>query len=168
MKDKIIFTLARDRDLDEIFAIFRAAIDEMERQGIHQWDEVYPDRDILRRDIIVGQLFIGRIQSKIVCAYVLNSECDIEYQLGDWKYPREYARIVHRLCVHPNYQNQGIARSTMLHIEQQAKLLGASSIRLDAFTLNPYALRLYEKLGYNCVGTVTWRKGDFYLMEKLI
>lgn len=168
MDDKIKFDIARDEDLDEIFAMFRAAINEMERQGIPQWDEVYPDRDILRRDIIVSQLFVGRIQNEIVCAYVLNTECDGEYQLGDWKYPREYARIVHRLCVHPNYHRRGIARNTMLYIEQQAKALGARSIRLDAFTLNPHALRLYENLGYNLTGKVTWRKGDFYLMEKLI
>lgn len=168
MYNKITFYLACEEDLDEIFAMFRAAIAEMEQQGIPQWDEVYPNRDILHRDIIAGQLFVGRIQHEIVCAYVLNTDCDIEYQLGDWKYPREYAKIVHRLCVHPNYQHRGIARSTMLHIEQQAKSLGASSIRLDAFTLNPYALRLYENLGYNRTGMVTWRKGDFYLIEKLI
>lgn len=168
MYEKIKFDLACHEDLDEVFAMFRAAIDEMNLQGIPQWDEIYPDRDILSHDIIVGQLFVGRIQGKIVCAYVLNNDCDGEYHLGDWKYPMEYARIVHRLCVHPNYQRRGIARSTMLYIEQQARKLGARSIRLDAFTLNPHALRLYENLGYNRTGMVTWRKGDFYLMEKLI
>lgn len=165
---KITFDLAQEADLNEIFALFRAAIAEMERQEIYQWDEVYPDRDILRLDIIARQLFVGKINSEIVCAYVLNTDCDAEYQFGEWKYQQEYARIVHRLCVHPNYQRCGVARNTMLHIERQARNLGARSIRLDAFTLNPYALRLYERLGYNPVGTVTWRKGNFYLMEKLI
>lgn len=166
--NKIVFTLAQEDELDEIHSMFRAAIAEMERHGIHQWDDIYPDRNILRKDIIVRQLFVGKIHGEIVCAYVLNTDCDAEYQLGNWKYPREYSRIVHRLCVKYDYQNCGIGRKTMLHIEKQAKKLGAQSIRLDAFTLNPYSLRLYEHLGYNRVGLATWRNGDFYLMEKLI
>lgn len=34
------------------------------------------------------------------------------------------------------------------------------------FIENPYALRLYDKCGYRNAGTVLWRKGEFYLMEK--
>lgn len=168
MNGDILFDCACENEFEEIFAMFCAATAEMERQGIYQWDEIYPDRDILRDDIIKRQLFIGKISDKIVCAYALNSECDEEYQLGDWKYPIQDARIVHRLCVHPDYQHQGIAKQTMLHVERQAKKLGTLSIRLDAFTQNPHALRLYERLGYNRVGIAAWRKGNFYLMEKLI
>ncbi|MBD5427537.1 MAG: hypothetical protein HDR38_08340 [Treponema sp.] len=43
---------------------------------------------------------------------------------------------------------------------------GIHTIRLDAFSENPYALRLYEHMGYVKVGTADWRKGMFYLMEK--
>jgi predicted GNAT family acetyltransferase len=39
---------------------------------------------------------------------------------------------------------------------------------LDAFSLNPFALRLYEKIGYVRVGEANWRKGLFYLYEKKI
>jgi ribosomal protein S18 acetylase RimI-like enzyme len=164
--NKITFDIAREDDLNEIYAMFRAAIADMEQREIHQWNEFYPDRDILRRDIIARQLFAGKIDGKIVCAYVLNNDCDSDYNLGDWKYSRQYAKIVHRLCVHPDYQHRGIARTAMLHIEEQAKKLGTRSIRLDVFTLNTHALHLYEGLGYNRVGIVTWRKGSFYLMEK--
>ncbi len=43
---------------------------------------------------------------------------------------------------------------------------GIESVRLDAFSLNPYALRMYEGLGYKKVGEANWRKGLFYLFEK--
>lgn len=42
------------------------------------------------------------------------------------------------------------------------------SIRLDVFTQNPFALRLYEKTGYRKTGTADWRKGKFILMEKVL
>lgn len=46
---------------------------------------------------------------------------------------------MHRLCVNPVFQNRGIAKSALLHIENELK---AISIHAD------------------------WRKGKFYLMEK--
>ena len=74
--------------------------------------------------------------------------------------------VIHRLCVNPKFQNQGIGTQTMKHIEKQVLSKGIDVIRLDAFTLNPFALKMYEKLGYTKVGDVNWRKGKFHLMEK--
>lgn len=54
----------------------------------------------------------------------------------------------------------------MLEVESMAMKNGIKAIRLDAFTENPIALRLYEKLGYNIAGYADWRKGRFALMEK--
>jgi len=44
--------------------------------------------------------------------------------------------------------------------------MGIKSVRLDTFSENPAALRLYEKLGYKNTGRVNFRKGLFYLFEK--
>ena len=43
-----------------------------------------------------------------------------------------------------------------------------SSIRLDVFTKNPRAVKLYENAGYSYAGDAYFRKGKFLLMEKLI
>ena len=56
----------------------------------------------------------------------------------------------------------------MEHIEKTLKAQGIEAVRLDAFTKNPYALKLYERCGYHNVGMAHWRKGDFYLMEKYL
>jgi ribosomal protein S18 acetylase RimI-like enzyme len=54
----------------------------------------------------------------------------------------------------------------MLMIEELLREKGVESIRLDAFSLNPVALGMYNRLGYKKVGEVIWRKGLFYLFEK--
>lgn len=105
-------------------------------------------------------------QKEIVAVYVLNQECDEEYQNGNWNYPNARYYIIHRLCVNPKFQNQGIARQVMQHIEKELQNKGIESIRLDAFTENPYSLKLYQSLGYAITGHADWRKGRFYLMEK--
>lgn len=76
--------------------------------------------------------------------------------------------MIHRLCVNPAFQKQGIAKKTLAYIESELRTEGIASIRLDAFSENPYALALYEHAGYQRVGHADWRKGRFYLYERII
>ena len=160
---KLEFRKATNEDLEEVFQVF---VDAIAKNGIPQWDEVYPDRGILKDDVSKDQLYVGTLDEKIVCVYVTNSECDEQYANGKWQYPDASFRVVHRLCVSPKFQNKGIGRAVSLHICEELKAEGVETIRLDAFTLNPSALKLYEDLGCVKVGTADWRKGRFYLMEK--
>lgn len=164
--NEIKFRLAEKSDIDDVFEVFKAAIQKMIENEIFQWDEVYPDKNILAEDILKGQLYIGCVDNKIVSVYVINDEYDEQYRNGDWRYRNLSYKVLHRLCVNPKVQNRGIGRKTMNHIEKEVKAKGIECIRLDAFTLNPVALKLYENLGYSKVGFADFRKGKFYLMEK--
>lgn len=106
-----------------------------------------------------NQLHIGLVDNRIAVIYVLNQECDNEYKNGNWKYKHEPFYIIHRLCVNPIFQNQGIAKTTLMHIEEEVRALGIHSIRLDVFSENPFALKLYHHYGYSKTGDVNWRKG---------
>ena len=160
------FRLAEPFDLDKIFQVFESAIKNMISQNILQWDEIYPQKDDLREDILKKELYIGILDKEIASVYVLNDECDEQYKNGNWKYPDASYKIVHRLCVDPRFQNRGVGRETVKHIEEVVREMGIQSIRLDAFTENPFSLRMYKKAEYNIVGHADWRKGRFYLMEK--
>lgn len=162
----ICFVQAKESDLNTIFEMFQSAIMDMEEKGIFQWDELYPDRDILKEDIQKGQLYVGFMENEPVAAYVLNRECDGEYANGRWNYEGDSYIAIHRLCVNPKYQNHGIGTCTMKYIEECARKKGKESVRLDAFTENPIAKKLYEGLGYQIVGFANFRKGRFFLMEK--
>ena len=74
--------------------------------------------------------------------------------------------VVHRLMVEPHYQGQGVARQLMQFAESQASRAGFECMRLDAFALNPPALRLYQNMGYRDAGSATLRKGVFRCLEK--
>lgn len=162
----ISFRRAKESDLNDVFQVVTDAIAEMNRNNISQWDEFYPDRELLQEDISKNQLYLGTTGGDIASIYVLNSECEEEYEDGDWQYPDATFGVIHRLCVNPKLQNRGVGRLTVEHIEQELKTQGVETIRLDAFTLNPFALKMYDKLGFAKVGTVDWRKGRFWLMEK--
>lgn len=164
----ITYRSGNEEDLEEIEHLIKYTIAHLEKQGIRQWDDLYPTREDFEDDIREGQLFVGIGNGEIAVTYTLNQLCDEDYRMGKWKEPEKSFIIVHRLCVHPLFQNKGIAIQTMKHIEEDAKQRGMEAVRLDVYSENPAALRLYEKCGYTEVGTVEWRKGSFCLMEKYL
>ena len=90
----------------------------------------------------------------------------MQYLNGAWENPNIEYRIIHRLCVAPQYQNKGIAKQALIYIEKELLKSGIKSIRLDVFCNNHFALSLYRSFGYKEVGITEWRKGKFILMEK--
>jgi len=134
--------------------------------GINQWDEFYPSENIIREDINKKEMYIGQINNIIASVFTLSTEYDREYEIGNWQYCNLRYYVVHRLCVSPINQNKGIGTQTMKFIEDTFRSENIKAVRLDAFSLNPAALKLYKKFGYIKVGEVNFRKGLFYLFEK--
>lgn len=155
-------------DLDAVCSLLRDAVSEMERHGIFQWDEIYPCREDLEEDIRKNILYLVTEDDVVIAFYVISRECDEQYGNGNWLSDEESSYILHRFCVDPKFQHRGLGREILLHIEEQIKEMGCRSVRLDVFTKNPYAQKLYRHNGYECRGYADWRKGRFDLMEKIL
>ena len=153
-------------DLPELMALFRAATQHMDAHGIPQWDEIYPTESFIRDDITSGQMRVGLVKGRIAVAYALEECGKDDYEPADWRYDEPVFVVLHRLCVHPDVQGQGVAKETMDALEADVLSRGIHAIRLDAFSRNPAALHLYESRGYEKAGEITYRKGLFYLYEK--
>ena len=138
----------------------------MEEKGIHQWDAIYPTKEDFANDIINDTLYTVTEGAQLIAIYTVNTEYNPEYLNAKWTYNGEMTCIIHRLCVSPEVQNRGIGKIVLNHIENQLQNMGFESVRLDVFSENPYAIRLYEKCGYVKRGYSDWRKGRFWLMEK--
>lgn len=164
--DIMDYRLGTLEDIDSIVALIQDAVKEMERNEIYQWDNIYPNRKDFEEDIKKGTLYIVMDGRDLVALYVISREYDEAYEKCEWKNSDEGSFILHRFCVSPKFQNRGFGKKILNHIEDQIKLMGYSSVRLDVFTENPYALRLYRNNGYEERGFADWRKGRFLLMEK--
>ena len=160
------FRGAEPRDLPELMALFRAATRQMDAQGILQWDDIYPDEATIRADIVRGQMRVGTRSGKIAVAFMLELCSEGDYEPADWRYHEPDFVVLHRLCVHPDFQGQGVAKEAMDFLEDAMLSSGIRTIRLDAFSQNPAALHLYESRGYEKAGEIRYRKGLFYLYEK--
>ncbi|MCD7777274.1 MAG: GNAT family N-acetyltransferase [Clostridiales bacterium] len=113
-------------------------------------------------------MFVGVIENRIAIVYAVNKESEEDYQNGNWEYTGCEYRVIHRLCVNPAYQHQGIAAETLAHIEEKLHKSNIKAVRLDVYSLNSAAQSLYFGSGYKKVGFVDWKKGRFYLLEKLL
>jgi GNAT superfamily N-acetyltransferase len=154
-------------DFNAVVQIYKNAVRALIENNIYQWDELYPDEHILLDDIAKGAMYAALHEGNVVSVFVLNREYPEQYLEGKWRCGDNYI-ILHRLCVNPRYQRKGVGTRTMLQIEELAKEQGFSALRLDAFSENPFALKIYEKLNFSKTGEVKARKGTFYLFEKAL
>lgn len=164
---EIQFKNAKENDIEEIFDMIKLVIQDMRNKNINHWDELYPDKKVLKEDIKKNELYMGFLNDKLVSIYVINDEYDEDYDTGKWEGKELTYKVLHRFCVNPLFQNKKIGTATLNYIENRVKKEGVKSIRLDVFSKNLCAVHLYEKLGYKKVGNIYGSKGRFYLMEKI-
>lgn len=161
------FRKADIQDFKEISILFKGATAKMIEEEILQWDEIYPNDEVLLQDIMQGEMYLLLTQDRRIAAcFVVNEDQDIEYLKGSWIYNGDRIATLHRLCVHPDFQGKGVAKKAVQYMENIAKNSGYDCIRLDAFSKNLTALKLYKGSGYRYAGEIRLRKGIFHLMEK--
>jgi ribosomal protein S18 acetylase RimI-like enzyme len=157
--------LATLDDLPDVKGLFKEATDLMISQNILQWDEFYPDADLLHDDISAGHMHLLIADVVIAAAIVLDGEQGDSFAGGCWTIDGP-AGVIHRLCVRPGFQDRGVGRKMILYAEHALASEGYTAVRLDAFPQNKKAIHLYQSLGYKRAGSSFYRKGEFYLYEK--
>jgi GNAT superfamily N-acetyltransferase len=155
--------------IHSVVRLISAATQTMREHGIYQWDEIYPNEEIITKDVDSRSLYVLEQGDLCIAAVSLNQEQDEAYQQVHWL-GGEPVLVVHRLCVDPAYQGNGIGSRLMDFAEEHAKQNAYVSIRLDAYTGNPRAVRLYERRGYRKAGQIYFsrRTLPFFCFEKIL
>ena len=154
------------RHVDAVWTLLQRCRDALAREGIFQWDDVYPTRATVEHDVRDGALWVLEVDGDVLAAITLNEHQDVRYAEIDWHEP-EPALVVHRLCVDPDIQGRGLAHQLMAHGEALAAERGYRSIRLDAYSANPRSLSFYRRRGFREAGTCNFARRTelFYLFE---
>jgi ribosomal protein S18 acetylase RimI-like enzyme len=152
-------------DVTSLMELVRACIADMRSQGIDQWDDVYPNRATIQRDVDDRTVFIATVAGVIAGMATLNEHQDPEYTEVPWRFGGRPA-VIHRLVVAPAVAGKGVGRALMRFLETRGEGIGYDCIRLDVYAQNPRAVRFYELLSYHRAGQVRFRKGSFYCYEK--
>lgn len=140
--------LAQKSDLDRVLQITRLCAREMESRKVFQWNEHYPDRQSFVNDINNSELYGYCIQDMVIGCVSICAFMDEVYSKVSWKTDGKNSVYIHRLAVDPKHQKQGIGSKLMDFAENESKLSGVESIRLDTFSQNIVNQNFYEKRGY--------------------
>jgi ribosomal protein S18 acetylase RimI-like enzyme len=150
--------------------MYKSCVATMIANGIDQWDESYPNTEVIIEDLIAQTYFVA-IENEIIIAGInIDQNQDDTYLALDWKDKKNQFLVVHRLAVKVEFWNDGIGKSLMLFTENLVTEKGLNSIRLDTYSGNPKAMEFYRRLGYRELGTIDLKpnKDKYHCFEKII
>ncbi|WP_299680141.1 GNAT family N-acetyltransferase [uncultured Dokdonia sp.] len=162
---------AKISEITEILSLTKACAAFMISKGIYQWNEHYPSKEAFEKDIERNELYVLKLENKIVGTIVISTYMDDEYTEVDWLSPNKNNIYIHRLAVHPSFQKQGYAVQLMEYAEAFAKANKFTSVRLDTFSQNARNQKFYEQRGYKRLGNIYFPKQSkypFYCYELLL
>jgi ribosomal protein S18 acetylase RimI-like enzyme len=152
-------TLGTNEDLDSIDDLFEDCKKDLLNKEIFQWDDQYPNKEYLEWVVNEEEMYVLRVDGKVMGAMVINEWQLPEWQEVKWSEPGSKVLILHSFCVQPSAQGSGYGRRMLDFVENFAKEKGYGGIRLDAFSGNPGALKFYETRGYI-------KKGEIFISTK--
>ena len=158
-------------DLEQIQSLTKSCAKHMIANGIFQWNENYPSKEVLQKDIELQQIWKLALNKTIVGIIVLTEIEDKEYLNVKWLTKNVTNIYVHRLAVLPVHQGKGYAQKLMDFAENYASNNKYSSIRLDTFSQNKRNQLFYEKRNYvklENINIPNQSKHPFYCYEKVL
>ncbi|RKP51548.1 GNAT family N-acetyltransferase [Cohnella endophytica] len=163
-------TELQSKDKSGVMSLFRSVKTNLRRQGIKQWDWLYPNGLVIGSDLRSRNSFGIVRDGRVVAAIVLDAKQSSKYAKLDWADKQGRPACIHRLAVHPDYQGQGLGKQLLRFAESLAGRRGYSSIRLDVYTENPGAVGMYSRAGYRQVGKIEFpfRQAPYLCFEKLL
>ena len=161
---------AKISDLDNIMLMYTSCVKGMIANDIDQWDETYPNKEVITKDIIEQTYYIAEIDEEIIGGINIDKLQDKTYLDINWEDKTNSFLVVHRLGVKEEFWNKKIGKCLMIFTEKLVIENGLKSIRLDTYSGNPKAMEFYRRLGYNELGSINLKpnKNEYYCFEKII
>jgi ribosomal protein S18 acetylase RimI-like enzyme len=143
---------ARIEEVELLLPVYRAAAQNMNDHQIFQWNTSYPNLGTILQDITEGSLFIlkGDEDPGPVAAITLNQSMEIPENDNNeeiWQGGGSFS-VIHRLCVHPEYQGLGLGKKLIQKTEELSRQQGRNSLRLMVLESNRFAAGLYSAMGF--------------------
>ncbi|MFC6207332.1 GNAT family N-acetyltransferase [Levilactobacillus tongjiangensis] len=167
---------ARMEELDLVCDIIEDGKQQLADAGIDQWQDDYPNRNIIKGDIEDGRAVIYNSDDhETLGVAVINEAPDHAYDTmeGEWLRPSDKYVTVHRVAIFSHHQGKGYAsqlfRDLFDYIAENHST--SDSIRIDTHRDNTKMQYLIEKFGFKRVGKIVgvYQPTDYcYVYEKLL
>ncbi|TWP28139.1 GNAT family N-acetyltransferase [Apibacter muscae] len=166
---ELTFRKANKEDIEVIWEILQQAIARRKAEGSKQWQDGYPNPQVIEKDIDSNAGYVLVNDGKVVgyCALFINDEPAYSNIVGNWLSNGDFVAF-HRVAISENYLGKGLAKKMMSFIKEFAINNNIQSIKADTNFDNAGMLAIFNKLGYKFCGEVTFRGASRKAFEKLL
>jgi GNAT superfamily N-acetyltransferase len=164
-----IFRLATLTDLPAIWDILQQAIARRKADGSEQWQDGYPNLEVVQNDIEKEVGFVLTLENEIAGYFVVMINDEPEYAKieGKWLTNDDFV-VFHRIAISDVYLGKGLAKSIFQFIEDYARKNDIFSVKADTNFDNLAMLSLFDKTGYVYCGEVYFRGSARRAYEKVL
>ena len=151
--------LANINDLSKLKAVYGSIIDNMNRNNIPIWDEIYPC-EFFRDDIENNRLYLlVEEHDDIVAAFAL-CESNAGESYVKWENANDKALYLDRFGVNVDYSRRGIGSIMLKYAITLTKQKNAKYLRLFVVDINKPAINVYLKNGFRQVDGIYGERID--------
>ena len=122
----MIFRRTTIEDIPAIVEIICQAQEYLKNQGINQWQNGYPNKNSLIKDIQNGYSYVMEVDEVVIgtMAIVFTGEPTYEHIYeGNWKTEDTSYVTLHRVAVHNDWKGQGIAGSMIQEVIKMCQVV---------------------------------------------
>ena len=145
-----------NEDINNIMQIIDKAKEALKEQGIDQWQNGYPNADVIRNDILNNDSYVFIKNNEIVATSAVSFDGEKTYDKiydGNWISNDEFA-VIHRIAISNKYKGTGIASEIIKMIEAICLDKDVHSIKVDTHEFNIPMQKLLKKNDFKYCGVI--------------
>lgn len=163
------FRKAKITDVSEIWVILQQAILRRKNEGSDQWQDGYPNLEVVKNDIKNSYGYVLTEAKTIIgyCAILINDEPEYLNIEGKWLTNADFV-IVHRIAISESHIGKGLSKTIIENIEDLARNINIHSIKVDTNYDNFAMMKIFDKCGFSFCGIVHFRGSPRRAYEKVL
>lgn len=163
------FRKATTSDAPEIWAILQNAILRRKTDGSNQWQDGYPNPEIIQQDIKKGIGYVLTENQTIIgyTSVLINDEPEYDNLQGTWITTADFV-VFHRVAIAETHVGKNLSKKIIDFIEEFALNQNIHSLKADTNHDNFAMMKIFEKSGFVFCGIVHFRGSPRRAYEKVL
>lgn len=152
---------ATPADMSALMEIFKGAQHFLQQQGVDQWQNGYPEEELICQDIQNRNSYVLTQNNTIMGTIAIFYGPEADYaniQDGHWHSDAPYAAI-HRIAMHKSARGGGAATQMLEQAMQLIQKNGYAYVRVDTHRHNQPMQKFLAKQGFVSCGVIYLQDG---------
>ena len=155
------FRKSTKSDITKIMDIVKQAQAYFKEQNIDQWQNNYPNEEVINNDIENGESYVMLENGNIIATTVISFTKETSYENildGKWITNGDYG-VIHRIAVDNTQKGKGLSHKIIKYAEEVCKQNNIHSIKVDTHEENIPMQNLLKKNGFKYCGIIYLEDG---------